>query len=219
MAKRRPPPGGRNRPKVDMTQMSAAGQRPTAILWLQGITLAWMLVECGVALSAAATAHSPAALAFGSDSFVELISAAVVLSQFFSRSPLDEQTAARAASILLFALAGIVGIIAILSLALALKPDVSYSGIGITAAALIFMPALAWLKHREARRNGNRALAADAIQSATCAYLAAITLTGMASNAAFRISWIDSAAAIIALPLLLKEGRDAWRNERCRCCR
>ena len=47
------------------------------IAWLQGITLVWMLVECGVSLYGAVTAHSSALLAFGADSFVELLSATV----------------------------------------------------------------------------------------------------------------------------------------------
>ena len=50
--------------------------RSQAVLWLQGITVLWMVIECGVSLFAAARAHSPALLAFGSDSLVELLSAA-----------------------------------------------------------------------------------------------------------------------------------------------
>src|SRR5579884_2716434 len=56
-----------------------APKRSSVVFWLQGITLVWMLVECGIALYAAAAAQSPAMLAFGSDSLVELMSAAVVL--------------------------------------------------------------------------------------------------------------------------------------------
>src|SRR5436190_2048335 len=56
--------------------------RSTAVFWHQGITLIWMLVECGLSLYAAAAARSPALLAFGSDSFVELLSAGVVLLRF-----------------------------------------------------------------------------------------------------------------------------------------
>jgi len=45
----------------------ARSPHPRAIvLWLQGVTLAWMLVEFGVSAYAALTAHSPAMLAFGS---------------------------------------------------------------------------------------------------------------------------------------------------------
>jgi divalent metal cation (Fe/Co/Zn/Cd) transporter len=69
-------------------------------------------------------------------------------------------------------------------------------GIGITAAALIGMPILAWKKRTAARLTNNAALAADAVQSATCAYLAAVTLLGLALNAAFHLSWVDSRCGI-----------------------
>jgi hypothetical protein len=67
------------------------------VFWLQGIALVWMLVECGLSLYAAAAAHSPAMFAFGSDSFVELLSAGVVLLQFLPRFSVSERIAARAA--------------------------------------------------------------------------------------------------------------------------
>ncbi|MGO8720971.1 MAG: cation transporter [Acidobacteriaceae bacterium] len=192
-------------------------RRSATVFWLQGITLAWMLVECGVSLYAAATAHSPALLAFGSDSFVELLSACVVLLQFVPRMSISEQTATRSAGILLFALAGMVCAAAMLSFALHRQPGISRLGIGITLAALVAMPILAKLKRREAHRSGNSALAADAVQSATCAYLAAIALAGLALNALFHIAWFDSLAALVAVPFLLKEGREAWHGHPCTC--
>ena len=189
-----------------------------AVLWLQGVTLAWMLVEFGVAAYAAATARSPALLAFGSDSLVELLSATVVLLQWIPRVSIPERRASRAAGLLLFVLAFVVAGIGVASLALRWQPETSCAGIAITIAALIAMPVLASLKRREARRSGNAALAADAVQSATCAYLALITLAGLAANAAFHIAWFDSLAALVAVPFLIKEGRSAWRGHACGCC-
>jgi divalent metal cation (Fe/Co/Zn/Cd) transporter len=191
--------------------------RPT-VFWLQGITLVWMLAECGLSLYAAASAHSPVMLAFGSDSLVELLSAVVVLLQYLPRASISERTAGRTAGVLLYVLAFVVCAIAALSLALRQHPSTSWLGIGVTLAALIVMPALAWLKRKEARRSNNAALAADAVQSATCAYLAAIALTGLAVNALFHIAWFDSLAALVAVPLLLKEARDAWQGKSCACC-
>ncbi|MFP5205761.1 MAG: hypothetical protein ACLGSH_10420 [Acidobacteriota bacterium] len=112
----------------------------------------------------------------------------------------------------------IVLIIAGLSLALRLRPETSCAGMGITIAALIAMPVLAGLKRREARRTNNAALAADATQSATCAYLAFITLAGLSLNAVFHIAWFDSIAALAAIPFLFKEGQAAWRGNPCGCC-
>ncbi len=189
-----------------------------AVLWLQGITLAWMLVECGVSLYAAKTAHSPALLAFGSDSLVELFSATVVLMQYLPRFPLSPRYAHRAAGALLGVLAIGITATSCISLALHLEPAASRIGIGITLAALVAMPILATLKRREARKTGNAALGADAVQSATCAYLALITLAGLAANAAFHSGWFDSLAALMAVPILLKESREAWRGHTCGCC-
>jgi divalent metal cation (Fe/Co/Zn/Cd) transporter len=118
--------------------------------------------------------------------------------------------------VLLFALAATVAGIA--AATLNDRAETSGLGIAITALALVIMPILAGLKRRAARVMNNGALAADAAQSATCAYLAAVTLAGLAANAIWHISWIDSAAALIAVPILVIEGRRTWRGESCGCC-
>src|SRR2546429_9272930 len=53
------------------------------VLRLQVLTIAWMAVEAVVSLAAAWNSHSPALFAFGGDSFVELLSAAVVFWRFW----------------------------------------------------------------------------------------------------------------------------------------
>jgi divalent metal cation (Fe/Co/Zn/Cd) transporter len=200
------------------TSACAPVPRSHAVLWLQTVTLTWMLIECGVSLYAAASAHSPSLLAFGSDSFVELLSAAVVLLRYGSPKSISEQTTSRIAGALLFVLAFVVASTALLALVLHWRPETSYLGMMVTVAALAVMPILATLKRREARRSNNVALAADAVQSATCAYLALITLAGLVANAAFHIPWVDSVAALLAIPILLKEGRSAWKGHTCGCC-
>lgn len=188
------------------------------IVWLQAVTLVWMLVECGVALYAAATARSPALLAFGSDSLIELVSASVVLLQFVPAARISERKASRGAAVLLYLLAAAITGIAAASLIRGHRPETTFTGIAITIAALIVMPVLATLKRRDARRSGNAALAADAVQSATCAYLALATLLGISMNALWHIPWVDPAAAMVAVPLLLREGASAWRGAVCCCC-
>ena len=175
-----------------------------------------MTVECGVSLAAAARAHSVALLAFGSDSLVELLSAIVVLLQFLPRFPLKKAHADKAAAALLFTLAGVV--LCVAWLGRSREMETSGLGIAITVLALIAMPALAWLKRNEARRINNRALAADATQSATCAFLAAVTLAGLLIFAVWHIRLVDTIAALAAIPIVLVEGRRAWRGESCGCC-
>jgi divalent metal cation (Fe/Co/Zn/Cd) transporter len=174
---------------IDST--NATPTTPSLVLWLQGITLSWTLVECVVSLYTAHLARSAALLAFGADSLVELLSASVALFSFMPAIGLTKGRSSRLAGVLLFLLAGIVLTVAILSLRNGVTPETSYIGMTVTIAALVMMPVLAWLKRKTARSTGNNALAADAVQSFTCAYLAGVTLLGLAINAAFHIQgWI-----------------------------
>jgi len=189
---------------------------PRRIMWLQAVTLLWMAVEVGVALYGAVTAHSPALFAFGADSVVELLSGVTVLLPWFTDS-VSPRVAGRISGWLLLLLASVVGCAAILLLALGHAPEPSRAGMAITAAALVVMPVLAALKRREAARTGNVALAADAVQSATCAWIALVALAGLAANAVFGIVWLDSVAALAIVPLLIREGRSALKGEACGC--
>jgi hypothetical protein len=83
------------------------------VLRVQVITLIWMSVEAIVSLGTALTSHSPALLAFGGDSLIGLLSAAVVFWRF--RFTLSEARAARIAGGLLFALAGFVLLTSVLN--------------------------------------------------------------------------------------------------------
>ncbi|HZQ45229.1 MAG TPA: cation transporter [Acidobacteriaceae bacterium] len=190
---------------------------PSRTLWLQSFTLLWMTLEVSVAAFSAASSHSPALLAFGSDSLVELLSAVVVLLPWLTKSSIPERLSGRLTGILLFVLALVVVLTAALSLALRRPPEPSRPGIAITLAALLVMPALAALKRREAHNTGNIALSADAIQSATCAWIALLALLGLAVNALFHIPWFDSVAAVAIVPLLIREGRAAIKGETCGC--
>lgn len=116
---------------------------PTAVLWLQGITLVWMLVETAVSLYSAQEARSVALLAFGSDSLVELLSASLALLSFIPAVSLHKECAERWAGILLFTLASVVTLTAAASLFLRLQPEASCLGLAIAVAALFVMPLLA----------------------------------------------------------------------------
>jgi hypothetical protein len=199
--------------REDVCANANSAVRP--VFLLQGFTIAWMLVECSVSLYAASRAQSVALFVFGSDSLVELLSATIVLLQFVPRFSVSKVAAERAAAILLFLLAGYVLGVAVLNWNS--PKETTYLGMGITAIALTVMPALAWLKRRQARVLDNPALAADATQSATCAYLAAVTLAGLAAFAIWHIAWIDSVAALAAVPIVIVEGRRTWRGEGCGC--
>ncbi len=194
------------------------GRTDTQVLWLQLLTLGWMLLECSASLLASVQAKSVSLLAFGSDSLVELISATVVLLQFSSRWQIGQARAARACGSLLYVLAGIVTLISIVGFIYNLQSDTSELGMAIAAGALLFMPILARLKRNAAIRLGNRALRADAVQSATCAYLAAITFSGLLLRSFLDLRWLDQVAALVAVPILVVEARRARKGDPCSCC-
>jgi hypothetical protein len=68
---------------AEKTILSEILQRVNSI---QTVTLVWMSIETIVSLGAALLARSPALVAFGGDSAVELLSAAIVLRHFYSTS-------------------------------------------------------------------------------------------------------------------------------------
>jgi divalent metal cation (Fe/Co/Zn/Cd) transporter len=187
---------------------------------VQTVTIAWMSVEAVVSLFAAWRARSPALVAFGGDSTIELFSAVVVLWRFRGSAAHEdvEKRAARVAGALLFALAAFVAATSVTSLLGYNEPKPTFLGIGILVAAAVVMPWLAKEKRRLSGATGSVALRADATQSALCAYLSLIALAGLAINAVWRVRWADPLAALVVLPLIVWEGREAMRGKTCDCC-
>src|ERR1700693_6246469 len=98
-------------PQISKQETSPRIQR------IQTITNLWMTVEASVSLFAAWMARSPALLAFGGDSAIELLSAVVVLWRF--RAPAQERSekhVARIAAALLFILAAYVAVVSAMTL-------------------------------------------------------------------------------------------------------
>ncbi|HTF25169.1 MAG TPA: cation transporter [Candidatus Limnocylindria bacterium] len=185
------------------------------VLQLQVFTIAWMTVEAVVSLGAAWSSHSPALYAFGGDSLIELLSAAVVFWRF--RFELNEARAARIAGVLLFALAGLVMLTSVLNFLGYREAQRSLVGIGILLAAAVVMPWLAGRKRQLAAITSSAALKADAAESSLCAYMAWIALAGLAVNAIWGKSWADPAAAVALTPIILREGWIAVHSSRLQC--
>jgi divalent metal cation (Fe/Co/Zn/Cd) transporter len=186
---------------------------------IQAVTVVWMSVEAAISLFAAWRARSPALLAFGGDSAIELFSAAVVLWRFRA-SPAHvhaERRAARVTGALLFALAAYVAVTSVMSLLGYSEPKPTFLGIAILVAATVAVPWLAKEKRRLSGATGSTALRADAAQSALCAYMSLIALAGLAINSIWRVKWADPIAALVVLPLIIWEGREAMRGKACDC--
>jgi len=187
------------------------------VIRIQTFTLVWMGVEAVVSLGAAWMARSPALLAFGGDSAVELLSAAIVFWRFCSTSHQEhaEERASKIAGGLLFVLATFVAAASVLALLGKVDARPSPIGIAMLVLAAMIMPWLAAQKRQLSTVTASGALRADAAESAVCGYLALIALAGLAINAVWKVSWADPVAALTLLPLIVREGWEATKGKPC----
>ena len=206
------------------TLTPAARMRPA--LRLEAISLLWMVVEAAVSIGAGIAASSLLLVVFGADSIVELISAGVL----FWRLSLEacsgegdehvmeavEQRASRIGGVLLYALSFYVVMQSFYGLTHRHHAETSWLGMGVAVAAALGMPVLARAKIRVADTIGSQALRADAMETFTCGYLSWALLAGLAANALLHWWWLDAAASLAVVPLLLKEAREAMSGG-CRC--
>jgi cation diffusion facilitator family transporter len=189
---------------------------------LEALTVGWNVVEGVVAVAAGAAAASVALVAFGIDSFIETASAVVVgwrfLDELRHRSPERAERAERIAGLiagsLLLLLALYISIDALRRLlGQGARSEESLVGIALTAVSLVVMPVLGWAKLRTARALRSGALRADAYETIACAWLSLTTLVGLALNALLGWWWADPAAALVLVPLIVREGLEGLRGE------
>jgi divalent metal cation (Fe/Co/Zn/Cd) transporter len=192
--------------------------RRTAVR-LEQFSIAWMLIEAGVAVAAGIIAGSLALTSFGFDSVIELVSAILVLGRL--RAELTggqanvqaERRVLRVIAVTFFVLAAYVIIASGIDLATRAYPERSPIGIGLTVAALLVMPLLGWRKRRAGTSLHNQLVLADAAETILCATLAATTLLGLVLFAAFGWWWADPVAALAVAYFAIREGREAWHGE------
>jgi divalent metal cation (Fe/Co/Zn/Cd) transporter len=199
-------------------------------IWIELVTIAWMIIEGGVALSVGFTTHSVSLQGFGIDSIIELLSGGVLLwrllvEQQGGAGEIVEQAERRASwvtAVALFALALYIVIDSAISLLTRSHPEASWWGIGLAIAAAIIMPLLWRSKLLIARKISSAALKADAMCSITCAYMSITLLVGLALNALFGWWWADPLAALVLVYFIVEEGREALHEARtgetCSCC-
>lgn len=187
---------------------------------LEYFTLGWNVAEAAIAISAGVVAGSIALVGFGADSVVESLSSFVLLWRLRSHEADEhrERLALRLVGVCFLMLAAYVAFDAAHSLLRREPPEASPVGIGLAVVSLIVMPLLARAKRRVAARLDSAALAADSRQTDLCAYLSAILLGGLALNAALGWWWADPVAALIMVPIILREGTQALRGEVCADC-
>jgi len=210
----------------------ATTQRPTAAtdararwrriaLSLVVATMAYNLVEAGIAISAGIAARSIALVGFGLDSVVELAAAGALLWRLsVEERGADPESVERAErrvgrfiGVTFLALALYVTVQSAVILIGESQPQESLIGIVLAGASLLVMPLIAWGKLRAAAAIGSGSLRAEARETLACAYLSFALMVGLAANAAFGWWWADPVAALLMVPWLANEGIEGLRGE------
>ena len=186
---------------------------------LEGVTVGYNALEGLVAIAAGVAAGSVALTGFGVDSVIEVTSGALLwwrLRAELGSSPLGptvERRASRGAGFLLLALGVYIVTDSARLLLTGTRPESSLVGVLLTALSLIVMPLLARAKLGVASSLESRALRADAHETIVCAWLSATTLLGLGLNAVLGWWWADPVAALAMVPLITREGLEAWQAE------
>ena len=188
--------------------------------YLEYFTIGYNSLEGLIAVVAGLIAGSIALVGFGFDSLIEVTSGAVLLWRLkadvdAARRERVEAISLRIVGACFVVLAIYVSYDSIKSLIRREVPEESLIGILLAAVSLIVMPLLVRAKRKVARAVNSSALMADSKQTEICTYLSAILLGGLLLNALLGWWWADPVAALIMVPIIVKEGIEGLRGETC----
>jgi divalent metal cation (Fe/Co/Zn/Cd) transporter len=179
------------------------------------IGLGWMAVEVVGSIGIGLLSGSLALLAFGGDSFVEIISGLAVTLHPRRDSSGSSSLGEGAETLTMFLLVSLIPIIgggAVYSYFAGFKPESSLLGIAVALGAVIIMPVL-WIQKKRIGKETNCApLSMDAVQSATCFLMSVALLGGLLVNYLFGIGWMDYVAAGVILAFVAKESMESFHR-------
>ncbi|MBO3103904.1 cation transporter [Cellulomonas fengjieae] len=188
-------------------------------LRLAQFTVAYNVVEGGVAITLGLLAGLVSVVGFGIDSGIESISAILVSLRLSARlryGHADEAKERRALKLVagtFFLLAAYVTFEGIRSLTTGETPDSSPLAVVLLVASLIVMPVLAALKRRVGLRLSDNLILADAAETRICVLLSASTLAALVLFQWTGAAWLDPVAAFVIAAFAIHEGREAWEGE------
>lgn len=206
-------------------QATVTTQRDRASLvkrgrYLEYFTIGYNSLEGLIAVVAGLIAGSIALVGFGFDSLIEVTSGSVLLWRLYADVNEEQRERVEAISLRIVGVCFVVLAIyvsydSVKSLIRREAPEESVVGIVLASVSLVIMPLLVRAKRKVARSINSGALMADSKQTELCTYLSAILLAGLLLNALLGWWWADPVAALIMVPIIVKEGIEALRGETC----
>ena len=201
--------------RISRSEYERLANRAKLLSWL---SLGWMTIEGGVAITAGVVASSIALIGFGLDSAIEGFASLVIVWRFTGDRMFSHQAETRAqklVAIQFFLLAPYVGFESVQHLVSGEHPATSWIGIALATSSVVLMPMLGIAKQRIADQIGSSATKGEGRQNMLCAYLAGALLVGLLGNMLAGAWWLDSTVGLLIAALAIKEGSEAWRGEGC----
>lgn len=199
--------------------MESLKKQALIFVWIGEI---WNGFEVAVALWSGIGSGSVALIAFGLDSVIELFAGAVLiwrLQSSFKKKDEEgaEKKALKLVGISYFVLAGYVVLHSAATLfGVFPEPETSFVGIFLVIASAAVMTALYFKKTSLAKKLKSQSLKAEARQALFCDLQDLPVLIGLGANALLGWWWADPIVALALIPLIIKEGREAF-NDDCDC--
>ena len=171
------------------------------------MVIAWKVIELIVALWSGRSASSTVLVNFGLHSFIELLSAAVIVWQFSTPRPEQrEKTALRVIAIAFICLAAFIAMDAISTMFGINKPTHSPVGIALAILSLVALLLLNQMTRRSAEDRGST-------HALVGAGIAVALLAGLLLNWFFGWAWADPIAALVIAVCALFTGYKAWKGD------
>lgn len=183
------------------------------------VTALYNIGEGVVAIASGLAAHSLTLIAFGADSYLEVLAAGAVLWRLSYRDEEQgeraEQRARRVIGTTFLLLAAAVVFESTVSLAGHSSAEPSRPGLIVLAASLTLMPLLSLTKLWTASRAKLPVLAAEARETIACSYLSITAFAGLIAVMVAGWWWLDAVAALLLVPWLVREGLEGVRGDAC----
>ncbi|WP_082968553.1 cation transporter [Mycobacterium scrofulaceum] len=189
--------------------------------WLAWASLLWMCAEGLLGLWQGSTVGSISLIGWALGSAVEGVASVIVVWRFTGDRMLSESSerrAQRGVAVSFWLIAPYVAVESVRNLLAGARPGTTFIGIALTAAALVLMPLLGWVKRRLGDRLNSRATAGEGTQNYLCAAQSAAVLVTLAVIAVWPGGWwLDPAVGLVIAGAAVREGFRAWRGEDCGC--
>jgi len=187
---------------------------------LEYFTVTWNALQGLVAVFAGVLAGSISLVGFGVDSFIEVTSGAALLWRMsvdadVQRRERNERRALRIVGTCFLVLAVYITYESAMDLLSKKAADHSIPGIVLACVSMVVMPMLSRAKRRVGAALRSAAMHADAKQTEFCTYLSGILLVGLLLNALFGLWWADPVAALVMVPIIVKEGAEGLQGKGC----